>query len=60
MLAAHRGELLALGGVVGVGEGDDAEEPCVVVLVDGAVDLPAEVDGYRVVVRESGPFTALS
>ncbi len=36
MLAAHRGELLARTGVVGVGEGEEQGEPCVVVLVEGA------------------------
>ena len=60
MLAAHRGELLARPGVVGVGEGEERGEPCVVVLVEGAVELPAELDGYRVVARESGPLSAFS
>lgn len=65
MLAAHSGELLARPGVVGVGEGEERGEPCLVVLVDGplaggAVELPVELDGYRVVARESGPLGALS
>jgi hypothetical protein len=60
VLAAHRGELLALPGVVGVGEGEERGEPCVVVLVDGAVELPTELDGYRVVARGSGPLRARS
>ena len=60
MLAAHSGELLARPGVVGVAEGEERGEPCLVVLVDGAVELPAELDGYRVVTRESGPLSALS
>lgn len=60
MLAAHSGELLARPGVVGVGAGEERGKACLVVLVDGAVELPAELDGYRVVARESGPLSALS
>ena len=61
MLAAHRGELLGLSGVVGVGEGERDGRPCVVVLVESSgPELPAELDGYPVSVIESGPVTALS
>lgn len=60
MLAAHRDELLALPGVVGLGEGEEGGEPRLVVLVEGMAELPAELDGYRVVARKSGPITALS
>ncbi len=60
MLAARSGELLSLPGVVGVGEGQDAGEPCLVVLVERPVELPGELEGYPVVARESGPLLALS
>ena len=60
MLAAHRDELLARPGVVGVGEGEEQGGPCVVVLVEGAAELPAELDGYPVVARGSGPLRAVS
>jgi hypothetical protein len=61
VLAAHRGELLGLSGVVGVGEGELDGEPCVVVLVEPPrPELPAELEGYPVSVIESGPVTALS
>ena len=61
MLAAHRGELLALPGVAGVGQGERDGRPCIVVFVERPVEgLPAVLDGFRVTVVESGPISALS
>jgi hypothetical protein len=60
VLAAHRGELLSLPGVLGVGQGERDGEPCVVVLVERALQLPGELDGYPVSVITTGSITALS
>ncbi len=59
VLAVHRGELLAIPGVVGVGRGERDGEPCIVVLVERAAELPSELDGYAVSVIRSGPITAI-
>jgi hypothetical protein len=59
VLAAHRGELLSLPGVAGVGEGEQDGDPCIVVFVERQVELPAELGGYPVSARQSGPISAL-
>ena len=65
VLARRTPALLALPGVRGTGEGrDEAGEPVLVVFVatrTPALDarLPRVLDGYRVVVRESGEVTGL-
>jgi hypothetical protein len=64
VIAAHGDRLLALTGVVGVGEGLDADgRSCIRVLVrDGSPAivgrLPASLEGYAVVIDVSGPLRA--
>ena len=55
---------LAIPGVVGVGVGEHAGEPCIRVFVETASEalsqrLPSEVDGYCVLITESGSIEAL-
>jgi hypothetical protein len=64
VLARHLRGLVSLPGVVGVAEGETGGRPCVVVYVAEAsaavsARVPAEVDGWPVVVRESGEFRGL-
>jgi hypothetical protein len=55
---------MALPGVIGTAEGLHDGEPCFFVLVTELTDdlqklLPDELDGYKVVVSESGEIKAL-
>lgn len=61
----HAAELMAVPGVVGVGIGEHHGKPCIMVLVaeqTSAVQnrIPTELNGFAVVVEQSGEFTALS
>lgn len=59
VVARHAPDLMARPGVIGVGEGDRAGRPCIVVFVDRpGVSLPVELEGYPVVARETGRFEA--
>ena len=62
VIARHAPRLLALPGVVGLGEGQQGDSPCLIVLVacpDGdSPDLPATLDGYPVVVERTGRLQA--
>jgi len=63
VLARHTPELLQLPGVNGTGEGVDGNEPVLVVFVteDGPAlraRLPRSIEGYRVLVRETGTVRA--
>lgn len=63
VLAAHTDSLMAIPGVVGVGEGAVGGRPAVHVLVAELTDairrrLPAELEGYPVQVAESGVIRA--
>lgn len=65
VLERHAPALLSLPGVVGVAEGEADGRPCVVVFVAEAAPgtaavIPAELEGWPVVLRESGGFRALS
>lgn len=59
VLARHTDSLMAIPGVVGVGEGQQAGSPAVFVMVErntaelGAA-LPDSLEGYAVVVSETG------
>ena len=65
VLRAHTDRLLAMPGVVGVGEGRCNDQPCIKVFVarrtpDLLKAVPASLDGYPVAVEETGelrPFT---
>ncbi len=59
MLAAHRGELLSIRGVVAVGVGERGGEACITVLVERPVNLPSELCGYAVSIVETGPITPI-
>lgn len=60
VIARHRAQLLALPGVIGVGEGEADGSPCIVVFVASdqqpPPSLPAVIDGYLVVVRRTARF----
>ena len=63
VLAARTGELMAIPGVIGTGEGSENGERVFVVFVNHRTPeldakLPREIDGYAVVVREAGDVTA--
>lgn len=59
----HERELLGLDGVQGVGIGEDHGHPAIMVYVDDSSParlrkIPRRIDDVRVVVEESGAFTA--
>ncbi len=58
--AKHEKKLIKIPGVIGVGIGREGEEDVIVVLASSACKkIPKELDGYKVVVRETGPIKAL-
>jgi len=64
VLARHTHALLAIPGVIGTGEGEEDGRPVFLVLVDRATPelrarLPASLEGYPVVIRETGKVKAL-
>jgi hypothetical protein len=64
VLREHTPQWMAIGGVVGTAIGELEGRPCIVVFVaEGSAELgrkiPADVEGYRVVVEETGEFRAL-
>jgi len=63
-LKEHSGRLLSLPGVVGTGEGVSNGKPCIIVYVVRASaaltrEIPASLDGYSVVIEETGEVRAL-
>src|SRR5262245_33260592 len=63
VLQRHTPELLEIPGVVGTGEGREGGRPAFVIFVEARTReldarLPASLEGYPVVVRESGKVTA--
>ena len=66
VLKEHRQRLLSLHGVVGVAIGSQQEgEPCIVVYISEKTSdvlgrCPAVLEGYDVVVEESGDFYAFN
>jgi hypothetical protein len=64
VVTRHAPRLLSLPGVVGLGEGQREDGPCLIVLVacpEGELpDLPATLDGYPVVVERTGRLRAQS
>ena len=64
VLSEHTDSLMALPGVIGTAQGDQAGNPCVMVLVVELTDdltrqIPNELDGYPVVITETGEIKAL-
>ena len=64
VLADHSPQWMATPGVVGAGIGLCEDRPCIKIFVAKksdrlAEEIPSTVEGYRVVVEESGPFRAL-
>ena len=64
VLQEHTDELMALPGVVGTGLGQCQGKPCIKVFIaaktpDLQEKIPATLDGYQVVVEETGMFRAL-
>jgi len=65
VLQRHEAALLGLQGVVGVGIGECAAQPCIKVYVDAAdvaakQQLPKQLEGYTLDVEVTGPLAALS
>lgn len=65
VLERHAHELTALPGVVGIAEGEADDAPCVTVYVtektaDVLCGIPADLEGWPVIVRESGEFRGLA
>jgi hypothetical protein len=63
VLARHSGDLMAVPGVTGTGEGRHGGEPVLVIFVDRKTEeiegrLPRALEGYAVEIRESGEITA--
>ncbi len=64
VLKRHTERLMALPGVVGVAQGEAGGKPCLKVLVASKSDdllrqIPVNLEGYGVVVEETGEFQAL-
>ncbi len=64
VLKRHTDKLMAVPGVVGVGEGKTRGKQCIrIFVIDGSSEslklLPDNLDGYPVIIEESGEFRAL-
>ncbi|HJW74712.1 MAG TPA: hypothetical protein VJ787_03440 [Thermoleophilia bacterium] len=65
VLERHAQEIVALPGVVGVAEGETDGGPCITVYVaeksaEVVGRIPPDLEGWPVVVRESGEFRGLT
>ncbi len=63
-LEKHRDELMAMTGVVGVGEGIFDGKPCIKIFVARKSPrilhhIPSAIEGYIVSIEETGEFKAL-
>ncbi len=63
VLKKHADELMAIPGVVGVGEGKSRGEQCIVIFVQDKQAsslgvLPDNIEGYSLTIEESGEFRA--
>ncbi len=63
VIREHAGELMAIPGVVGVGEGKSRGKQCIVIFVqdkkaDSLRVLPDSMAGYLLTIEESGEFRA--
>jgi hypothetical protein len=64
LLKKHTDRLMAIPGVVGVGEGESKGKPCIRVFVGKKnhklmKSIPSSLEGYQVIVDESGQFHAV-
>jgi len=64
IIQEHASKLMAISGVIGVGQGMSRGEQCIIVFVqdrlaDSLSALPNDIEGYSLVVQESGKFQAL-
>jgi hypothetical protein len=64
VLEIHTADLMGIEGVVGVAEGICDDKPCIRVFVSPkshelVIKIPANLEGYRVCVEETGEFRAL-
>ncbi len=64
VIKEHADELMAIPGVVGVGEGKSRGKQCIVIFVldkkaDSLRVLPDSIAGYLLTIKESGEFQAL-
>lgn len=63
VIKEHVDKLMALPGVVGVGEGRSQGKQCIVVFVqdgeaDSVKDIPKMIEGYSIVINMGGAFHA--
>jgi hypothetical protein len=61
VIARHGDALLARRGVLGLAEGTCDGLPAIVILVEGTADrgsLPTRLEGFTVIVRETGSLSA--
>jgi hypothetical protein len=64
VLEKNTTKLMSLPGVVGVAQGDFENKACIKVYVTGKTQgllrqVPSNLEGYRVIIEESGKFQAL-
>ena len=64
VLCEHTNSWMALPGVVGTAQGEQDGKPCIMVLVveltdDLRAQIPNELDGYTIVISETGEIRAL-
>lgn len=62
-LNTHSPKLMEIPGVVGTGQGEAANSPCIKVFVDKLTPelkekIPETIENYPVVIEESGGFTS--
>ncbi len=58
--AKHEKKLMKISGVIGLGIGKEGDEDVIVVLASSATkNIPKKLEGYKVVVRETGAVKAL-
>jgi hypothetical protein len=64
VLSAHTAEWMKLPGVIGTGETKKDDQPAIMIFIDTLTDelrskLPSQVDGYSVVIEQSGKIVPL-
>ena len=64
VIKKHSQRLMSLPGVIGIAQGEYECKPCIRVYITGKTEklkcrIPSNLDGYAVIVEESGNFQAL-